>query len=115
MISTSSTLLAARHLYAAFTGTVLVYYPFGAGIIMAFPPAVLTYLMMSLAPRQAGVLSWAVNFPFLIALWVSRIRTIVAVFATLVPQYYVYASCAASVRVWQAYRDGLMQAWHPAP
>lgn len=55
-------------MYAMLMGILLVYYPFGAGIIMAFPPSVITWLLMALAPRYAGVLSWAINFPFLIAL-----------------------------------------------
>ncbi len=50
------------------TGVVLTYYPFGAGVVHALPPAVLTYLAMLLAPRHCGTLAWFANFPYLIYL-----------------------------------------------
>mmetsp|Transcript_35537 Transcript_35537/g.78847 ORF Transcript_35537/g.78847 Transcript_35537/m.78847 type:complete len:511 (-) Transcript_35537:481-2013(-) len=60
----------ARHLYALVTGVLLVYYPFGDSIIQAFPPAILTYLAILVAPRRCGSLAWFINFPYLIWLHV---------------------------------------------
>ena len=57
-----------RHLYALLTGLLLIYIPFGNEILHAVPPAVLTYLAMALAPKRAGLLAWAINFPYLICL-----------------------------------------------
>ena len=57
---------AVRHMYALITGFLLVYYPFGSGVLQAAFPCMLTYLAMLLAPRSAGRIAWAVNFPYLI-------------------------------------------------
>lgn len=59
---------AVRHLYASVTGLLLIYYPFGAGIMQAFPPVIVTWLVMALAPRHSGMLAWALNFPYLMCL-----------------------------------------------
>ena len=62
---------AVRHVYALLTGLVLTYYPFGAGIIHAFPPAIITYMAMLAVPRSCGSIAWVANFAYLIYLWVD--------------------------------------------
>ena len=57
-----------RHLYALLTGFLLVYYPFGFGVIHAAAPSALVYLAMVIAPSSCGLLSWLVCFPYLIYL-----------------------------------------------
>ena len=60
--------LSARHLYAVITGFLLVYYPFGFGVIHAAAPSALVYLAMLLVPSACGTLSWLISFPYLIYL-----------------------------------------------
>ncbi|MEW5306286.1 MAG: hypothetical protein WDW36_008759 [Sanguina aurantia] len=62
----------ARHLYSLVTGILLVYYPFGAGVLHALPPAILTYTAMLVLPRSCGRLAWMINFPYLLYLHVSN-------------------------------------------
>ena len=57
-----------RHLYSFVTGIALVYYPFGAGIIHVFPPAIITWLGMAIMPKKSGLIAWLANFPYLIYL-----------------------------------------------
>jgi hypothetical protein len=59
---------AARNLYCLLSGCALVYYPFGNAAFHALPPIMLTYLAMVVAPKHCGILGWAFNFPYLIAL-----------------------------------------------
>ncbi|GFR42985.1 hypothetical protein Agub_g3984 [Astrephomene gubernaculifera] len=59
-----------RHLYALVTGLLIVYYPFGSGVILVLPMAVAAYLALLLAPRRAGTIAWATVFPYLIYLHV---------------------------------------------
>ncbi|KAG2485077.1 hypothetical protein HYH03_016174 [Edaphochlamys debaryana] len=59
-----------RHLYAIITGVLIIYYPFGSGIIHVAPMAVAAYVALLLVPRYAGVLSWCTVFPYLIYLHV---------------------------------------------
>lgn len=60
----------ARHLYATVIGFILVYYPFGFGVIHAVGPSVLVYLSVLLAPSSCGALAWLICFPYLIYLHV---------------------------------------------
>lgn len=60
----------ARHLYALVTGVLIVYYPFGSGIIHALPMAICAYLALLVAPRRAGTIAWCTVFPYLIYLHV---------------------------------------------
>jgi lysophospholipid acyltransferase len=59
---------AVRNLYCAATGFLLIYYPFGSGVIHVFPPALLTFCTLHLVPRKAGTLAWLICFPYLIAM-----------------------------------------------
>lgn len=63
-----SACVAARHLYALVTGVLIVYYPFGSGIIHALPMAICAYLALLVAPRRAGTIAWCTVFPYLIYL-----------------------------------------------
>lgn len=55
-------------MYSLVTGILLLYYPFGAGVVHVLPPAILTYLAMLLFPKSCGRLSWMINFPYLLYL-----------------------------------------------
>jgi hypothetical protein len=55
-----------RHIYSLVTGFLLVYYPFGSGVLQALLPIVLTYMAMLLVPRSAGKLGWVICFPYLV-------------------------------------------------
>jgi hypothetical protein len=57
-----------RHLYSAVIGFLLVYYPFGFGVIHAVAPSVLVYLAALLVPSACGTLAWLICFPYLIYL-----------------------------------------------
>uniref|UniRef100_A0A7R9V9L7 Uncharacterized protein n=1 Tax=Chlamydomonas euryale TaxID=1486919 RepID=A0A7R9V9L7_9CHLO len=59
-----------RHLYALLVGALLVYYPFGFGVIHAAAPCALVYLSMAVFPSVCGALAWGVCFPYLIYLHV---------------------------------------------
>lgn len=63
---------SARNVYSLITGLLLVYYPFGSGVLHVLPPAGLTYLAMWLVPRKCGTLAWAICFPYLIAMHVAN-------------------------------------------
>ncbi|GAX79182.1 hypothetical protein CEUSTIGMA_g6622.t1 [Chlamydomonas eustigma] len=60
-----------RHLYAVATGFVLIYYPFGYGVIHAAPPMLVVYLAMLMVPSYCGVLAWLSCFPYLIYLHIA--------------------------------------------
>jgi hypothetical protein len=59
---------AVRNLYCLATGGLLIYYPFGSGVIHVFPPAFLTFCTLHIVPRKAGTLAWLICFPYLIAM-----------------------------------------------
>lgn len=56
-----------RHLYSFITGLLLIYYPFGGGIIHIMISSTLVYLYVKYLPRNAGTLAWLTAFPYLIA------------------------------------------------
>jgi len=56
-----------RHLYSLITGLLLIYYPFGGGIIHIIISSTLVYLYMKYLPHNAGTLAWLTAFPYLIA------------------------------------------------
>ena len=62
---------AARHLYSAISGFLLIYYPFGNGCFHAFVPAFLSYLAMLRLRQHAAVLSWLITFGYLLYWWSS--------------------------------------------
>jgi len=43
----------------------LCYYAFGNGVAHGFLLTLLNWLVLSLAPRHAAALTWALNFPYL--------------------------------------------------
>jgi hypothetical protein len=57
-----------RHWFSLITGTLLLYYPFRGGCLLALPPAVATYVFMwSARLRQhCGTLTWLTVFPYLV-------------------------------------------------
>ena len=62
---------AGRHIYAAVTGLLLLYYPFGAGVLHLFVPSLLVYLAMHQMQESAATLSWVISFAYLIAWYIS--------------------------------------------
>ncbi|KAL6777134.1 LPT1 [Auxenochlorella protothecoides x Auxenochlorella symbiontica] len=56
----------ARHWYAVITGFLLIYYPFGTGVLHALVPSSLIYLAMCAFPTHCGTLAWLIAFPYLI-------------------------------------------------
>lgn len=57
-----------RNAYALVIGFVLLYYPFGSGILHCVFTSWMTYLVMWLIPRKCGTLAWLINFPYLLVL-----------------------------------------------
>ncbi|GBF90895.1 lysophospholipid acyltransferase-like [Raphidocelis subcapitata] len=57
-----------RNLYSLLTGLLLLYYPFGSGILHCVFTSWTTYLVMWLIPRKCGTLAWLINFPYLLVL-----------------------------------------------
>ena len=62
----SSSLNAGRHLYAAITGFILIYYPFGSGVLNALVPAALSYVAMLRFREHAATLTWLTSFGYLL-------------------------------------------------
>ena len=56
-----------RHLYAAITGFLLLWYPFRYGTLHLFVPSLLTYGAMHQMPEHSATLSWVFSFAYLIA------------------------------------------------
>lgn len=56
-----------RHLFSAISGFVLLYYPFGTGVLHAVVTSALTYFFMRNFRQHCGTLTWLVVFPYLIA------------------------------------------------
>lgn len=59
-------LSAGRHVFSVATGFLLIYYPFGNGVIHAFVPSLLVYACMLRFRQHCGTLAWLVAFPYLI-------------------------------------------------
>lgn len=57
---------AARHWFSLVSGVALIAYPFGAGCLHAFVPALLVYACMARWRARCGTIAWAVAFPYLI-------------------------------------------------
>mmetsp|Transcript_35075 Transcript_35075/g.99455 ORF Transcript_35075/g.99455 Transcript_35075/m.99455 type:complete len:473 (-) Transcript_35075:198-1616(-) len=55
-----------RNLYSFAAGVALLYYVFGWSMVYIFPPCIVTYLAMLMAPRRAFVIAWATAMPYLI-------------------------------------------------
>lgn len=55
-----------RHWFALITGFLLIYYPFGSGVMHAFVSSTLVYLAMAAVPSHCGTLAWLIAFPYLI-------------------------------------------------
>ena len=68
---------AGRHIYAAITGFLLLYYPFGNGVFHLFVPSLLTYLAMHQIQEYSATLSWVISFAYLIA-WCARRHACIA-------------------------------------
>lgn len=54
-----------RHWASLISGSVLLAYPFGAGVLPLLPPALLTYAAMKFFRPHCGKLAW-LTFPYLI-------------------------------------------------
>lgn len=61
-----TTVFPGRHWFAAITGFILIYYPFGNGCFHALVPSILTYLAMVNFREHCGTLTWLITFPYLI-------------------------------------------------
>lgn len=59
-------LCAARHIYSALSGFLLIYYPFGSGVFNALVPAFFSYLAMLRFREHAGTLTWLTSFGYLL-------------------------------------------------
>lgn len=57
---------AARHWFSLASGVALIAYPFGAGCLHAFVPALLVYACMAWWRARCGAAAWAIAFPYLI-------------------------------------------------
>jgi lysophospholipid acyltransferase len=57
---------AGRHIYAAITGFLLIYYPFGGGVLNALVPAALSYVAMLRFREHAATLTWLTSFGYLL-------------------------------------------------
>lgn len=62
---------AGRHLYAALTGFLLIYYSFGNSTFHLLIPSAVTYLAMLRLRQHAATLSWLVTFSYLL-FWCAR-------------------------------------------
>jgi lysophospholipid acyltransferase len=56
----------SRHIYAAITGFLLIYYPFGGGVLNALVPAALSYVAMLRFREHAATLTWLTSFGYLL-------------------------------------------------
>jgi lysophospholipid acyltransferase len=59
---------AARNLYSLAVGLLLLYYPFGSGIVHVVLTSWVTYIVMWLIPKKCGTWAWLINFPYLLML-----------------------------------------------
>ena len=59
---------AGRHLFSVLSAFLLLYYPFGNGVLHTVVTSALTYLFMLRFRQHCGTLTWLVVFPYLI-LW----------------------------------------------
>lgn len=57
-----------RNIYSLLVGLLLLYFPFGSGILHCVFTSWLTYFVMWLIPRKCGTLAWLINFPYLLVL-----------------------------------------------
>jgi hypothetical protein len=48
----------------------LLYFAFGAGILHALIPSLLTYAAMAAAPKKCGAMAWVINMAYLLYVWV---------------------------------------------
>eukprot|EP00775_Hariotina_reticulata_P003753 gene3753-4011_t len=62
----------ARNFFSFTVGLLLVYYPFGSGVIHGVITSIATYLVMWLVPRKCGTLTWLICFPYLSLLHVAN-------------------------------------------
>jgi len=60
--------VAGAHLFAVVTGLLLIYYPFGNGVLHVVPPILITFTALHLVPRYCGTVVWLLCFPHLIYL-----------------------------------------------
>ncbi|KIY98914.1 hypothetical protein MNEG_9048 [Monoraphidium neglectum] len=58
----------ARNLYSLAVGLLLLYYPFGSGIVHVVLTSWVTYIVMWLIPKKCGTWAWLINFPYLLML-----------------------------------------------
>lgn len=59
---------AARNAYSALVGLLLLYFPFGSGVLHCVVTSWATYFVMWLIPKKCGTLAWLINFPYLLVL-----------------------------------------------
>lgn len=61
------------HLFAVVTGLLLIYFPFGSGVLHVVLPILITFAALHLVPRRCGTVVWCLCFPHLIYMYADRL------------------------------------------
>ena len=102
-----------RHFFSLVTGILLLYYPFGNGVVHLLLPSILTYLIMLRIREYAATLAWLVNFGYLISWYVMLLFNYWQLCLTHITKYVteVLTHCSVAMSTQAVAMRGRKELW----